>query len=1073
MGRHKKQLSSLDDFCYVDVYHEKGNFRTSWERVKLEDVAQFRNKYNNFNVFATVQRFSNSKRVEDEPMFAPLYFDLDSNFSFLDLFDRGEIRESDLQPYLSSEYLANLINYRLGIDLPDGFEDQLKENNQVKKLTWLMNLRIAGHDAFKLLNYFRNRFKITDADYQLFFSGSKGFHILINPYTVGIQPRADLHLVNKYLAAYLTQLLTIDTLDSSVYSKRRMLRLVNSIHHKSGKFKIPLTFDELHSYMIDLEKVEQLTELAASPREFNEEFALFEVNNDLNKWYYDEMLEEYEKTQELTSYVSYEDILKEFEEDPVCVKHVLEVGILKPNDRNKATMALASYFKDRGYSYEQTKDILIEWVKKIPDSLTSSRHNARIASTVSCIQSVYSSPLYHFGCPFILSLKSEREKIRCAGRACPLNKDYSDDDIEPEYLTLSQTADASFTEKKVAFDVLLSGKLDSPYIVPKKVEFYCNHHDICDKKDCPIKQFGGSMDREILDKSRILIELTNQSDAQQMGTLRKFSNALCNKVRYKVEDYCNVTELAVVPMADKLDNISASEYVLRRLYSTDTNVRTNNHYRLEGYVYHHPRNSTATVLVQKAIPKQDNIDQFQVTDEAKEQFKVFQPPKVGINDLEKKVELLDDHINLLLNDIEQNITFVYERRALHLATLLVYHSCLQYYFISNRTKKVLEPRGWLEMTVVGDTGQAKTQLLRNLMDYIGLGNSVSAEALKRTGFTYSMPKVGDKHILQWGDYPLADRRLLMVDEFSALDPKEFGTITEARSEGILKVSGVVKGETHARVRLILLTNPAKPRRSLSEFTYPVESLKYLLPEAADIRRFDLAMFLAEGDVSPDVLHRDHEPSEPLISQSTLRNSVLWAWSRTPDQIQILPATKKRILKHARELGKKYGVAADIPLLQSSDLDKKLARLSIALAAFLHSTDESHENIIVLPEHVEYIATWLDLIYQHPNCKFDEYNQLAVEESVLTEEEAKKIHSELMAITQNLNSDIVEEVLDFLRTHDSVRPNELADFLGSTREDVNLVVRVLTRHKMIKKSRSGMIKLPKFQKYVSATRKALI
>src|SRR5690606_38218321 len=107
----------------------------------------------------------------------------------------------------------------------------------------------------------------------------------------------------------------------------------------------------------------------------------------------------------------------------------------------------------------------------------------------------------------------------------------------------------------------------------------------------------------------------------------------------------------------------------------------------EGYVYHHPRNSSATVLVQKAIPKQDNIDQFQVTDEAKEQFKVFQPPKVGINDLEKKVELLDDHINLLLNDIEQNITFVYERRALHLATLLVYHSCLQYYFISNRTKK--------------------------------------------------------------------------------------------------------------------------------------------------------------------------------------------------------------------------------------------------------------------------------------------------------------------------------------------------------------------------------------------------
>lgn len=1100
MAKAKKAEYTLTDFCYVDVHHSdsKKGINTPWIRMKLgEQVEKFRLEHNNYNVFQTVQHYISNTKLENEAEvnITPLFFDMDSKLPLMQtvdakgnkyegLFELEKVSADELKPYIAQEDYMHLTNFEMGIDVPQEVCDRINKlaetHEGLKRLVWLKNLTRARKDVGKILSFFKNMCLLKEEEIRVYFSGSKGFHVFINPYAMGVAPRADHHHIYKYIVGYLKQLLSLESLDERVYSYRRMIRMPNSNHQSSGRYKVELKHDELG----DLEKI--IDEISISPRGVHAPDPVVELNEDLNLWY-KQMIEEWTESDKLQDNEPKVDILQALEDDPVCVKHIMDVGILKSGDRNPATTALASYFKDRGYTREQTTEILLEWVKKIPKSMvTHNPHQVR-ASTISCVESVYGIERYHFGCPFILALHGEKkgktyEKVNCAGRKCPMHPDHDEDKEPAVHMHLAKTADANYTGKKVSFDALVTGKLDTPYIVPKKIEYTCGHVKFCDKKECIMQKYNGFMEKEILDKDRLLIEATNQNDSQKIGMLRRISGALCNKVVPHEPDggTTNVTEIKVVPMADRVTidfddskqlvskDTSGNEYVTRQIYATGFEVTPNQHYTIEGYVYSHPRNSTATLLAQKLVPKEDSIDDFKLTDEIKEEFKVFQVPHVDTDDMRTKVDVIDDKLDKLIKDLENNVTFVYQRPNVHLALLLTYHSCLRYYFMEGKPNRPVppEPRGWLELMLVGDTGQAKSQLVDNIMNYVGLGNAGSAEALTRTGFTYNNQKFGDKYFLTWGLYPLSDRRLLKIDEFSAMKQEEFGIITEARTSGVLKVNSIITTETNARVRLVLLTNPAKPRRSLSEFTYPVESLKYLVPESSDIRRLDLALFLKDGDVSTDVLFQDHKPSEvQLLPRHVLRNSILWMWSRTEHDIELTPEARHAIQNNAKTLAKKYGASQDIPLLAQSDLNKKLARISIALAGLLHSTDETHEKVIVLPEHVHYVSEWLDLIYSQDNCQFDKYNLIAQQETELTEAEYVEIKEALNKLNFDKGADFVSEILELFSTHTTLSVRDIVDMLGYNSEDITAVTSILTRHHMLKKSRRGMIKLPKLHNYL--------
>ncbi len=1074
----KKGEYKPEDFKYKDCYHQDqvSGKRTKWIRYDIEKIDEFRNQYNNYNVFATVQSYRNKSRQEGgEVQYAPLYFDLDSNRGLVrsgehkGLVELGLLKAEHLVNLLPAEYIAHISNFEIGIPITGDICQKINavNNETLKDLVWRKNMEITRQDAIKLTTFFISHFSMSEDEVRVFFSGGKGFHVLVEPIVLGIQPDKSLNKVFKYVALYLESSLGLLCLDSaSIYGHSRMLRLPNSIHQKSGKFKVEITHAELHgdlNYIID--------KLATRPRDplyYTADVEL-SINTAAYEWFMKKAQEwqEAEKAKsEKQSYVK-DKILSEMEGIPTCIQFILNRGILKSGDRNKATMALASYYKDIGTPEGEAIRLLADWVKNIPSQLTSSSPSEVQSSTITCVKTVYQDTKYHFQCAFVRSLHGDRqgknyEAVPCAGRICPAHEDYAINAEPAQFMHLAKTANAEFTGKKVAFNALVSGKLDTPYIVPKIVRFLCRTEDSCDK-DCIMHDYSGLMDKEFHENERFLVEACNQNDQNLKGILRHHSRAACNKIQADTIEHINVSEILVVPMADRIKSVktsdgnhvevddSGNEYVTRKVYGIGNEILSNQYYKVEGYVYSHPKNAMATVLSQKHEPLEDTVSQFKLLPEMKDSFKVFQ---------KASGETIDDRLDVIVNDLVQNVTLVYDRFEAHVALLLTYHSCLNYYF-----QDQLEKRGWLETVFVGDSGQAKTQLVSNVMEFAGIGNMASGEGSSRTGLIYRLEQMGERWFLTWGRYPLSDRKLMAIDEFGELPAEDFGKITEARTTGVLRVDRAKNAETNARVRLILLTNPAH-KKTLKEFTHGVESLKYLFASPADIRRLDLAVFLKSGDVSKTVLNAERKPTETqLITSEVLRQSILWAWSRKASDITIEPDAMKQILKRADYLGEKYGYAQDIPILEPSDLRKKLARMSIALAILIHSTDDTHEKVIVTVEHVAYIVELLELIYDNSNARLDLYSLKSKEETELTAAERAAIRKKLDDLDFADHAGVSTEILDLFKKNDVLKPAEIIDMLGYERNQINTRLAILTKHTMITRTKNGLRKLPKFIEYL--------
>lgn len=635
---------------------------------------------------------------------------------------------------------------------------------------------------------------------------------------------------------------------------------------------------------------------------------------------------------------------------------------------------------------------------------------------------------------------------------------------------LAQSAHSDLVGKKVEVKVLIAGKLDAPYIVPRKVRYSCyaseREREICGAADD--ERADGYWDKTFNDQEPTFIELCHKRTEQLQRVLKAAAGcqANCKKFNCQPLEYANIEEILAVPMADRVlptmtsnghkeIDETGNEYVARNVYLLDSRGTVNQYYQIVGRVFPHPNTQLGTILVADANPMQDNIAQFQITDEIRMAFRVFQPSNH-----------LVEHIQTLLDDLTNNVTRIYKRDEALLAILLGYHSVLNFVFEGRPIR-----RGWLEVLLLGDTGLGKTELIRSLIDFCGLGILVSGETTTRTGLTYAIEQVGERWFVKWGKYPLADRRLLAIDELSELPEDDLGKMTQGRNDGILRVDRAGVGETNCRTRLIWLSNP-RWKKGLYDFSHGVEALKTLFPTPADLRRLDLAVFLAKKDIDLDEINRVHAaPAQQLITADLLKQSILWAWSRKCEDVEIGKATTEKILDEASRLSKIYGAAEDISLVSPADMRNKLARMAVALAALVHSTDETHERVIVEPIHIQFIGAYLDSVYRAPNCRYDVYAGYAAKKSELEDYEVSDITKELRALDVTLTDDgksstITDEILGLYRQHDVLTASEIADLVDIDRRTATKRLKILQRHGLITKTKHGYHKTPKFVEYLS-------
>jgi hypothetical protein len=111
------------------------------------------------------------------------------------------------------------------------------------------DLQVAMRAARFFVTLLLERWKVDPNSIQIYFSGSKGFHLMLDARLFGkIVPAKSLPLLFASMRRHFAQELPDalrETVDLGIKDRLRLLRLPNTIHEKSGLHKVVLSLDEI------------------------------------------------------------------------------------------------------------------------------------------------------------------------------------------------------------------------------------------------------------------------------------------------------------------------------------------------------------------------------------------------------------------------------------------------------------------------------------------------------------------------------------------------------------------------------------------------------------------------------------------------------------------------------------------------------------------------------------------------------------------------------------------------------------------------------------------------------------
>jgi hypothetical protein len=174
-----------------------------------------------------------------------------------------------------------------------------------------------------------------------YFSGKKGFHIMIPSQMTQITPREDIHKRLRHVATSLAGDVPIDT---TVYDKVRIFRLPNTKHGKSGLYKI-----ELYEFELRTMSPEQILALAREPRETLEIEEEFDSND-----YLCELYETYQEQTHVNTSGTTDGVKVK-----LCMKTIME-GIPE-GSRDNAGLRVVTHLKQAGLSRKMIWVAFNEW----------------------------------------------------------------------------------------------------------------------------------------------------------------------------------------------------------------------------------------------------------------------------------------------------------------------------------------------------------------------------------------------------------------------------------------------------------------------------------------------------------------------------------------------------------------------------------------------------------------------------------------------------------------------------------------------------------------------------------------
>jgi len=616
------------------------------------------------------------------------------------------------------------------------------------------------------------------------------------------------------------------------------------------------------------------------------------------------------------------------------------------------------------------------------------------------------------------------------------------DDLDPIEVNLGDATNAEHVAKKIRMNAVISTMDTTPYIIPREVNVQCSKDQpncaLCIIKAKEPDPETGFMKVKIRSTSPGILGMINSAKKYQRGSIMEALRIPpCKVVEFKTVNHYNITDVRLNPELN-IGNES-SKNVSQPAYCVGTEIEMNTPYIMTGRVYPHPKSQQAILLMNGMKETKDSLSSFKPTEEEFKQLKTFQPAEQTADGLERKLEEIYE-------DLETNITRIFYRRYLHVAMDLCYHSPLMFNFDDQEIK------GWINLLVLGDTSQGKSETAIRLSQHYGLGERTECKNASLAGLLGGLNQIGNRWFVSWGLIPTHDRRLVVLEEIKGADPEIIAKLTDMRSSGIAEIPKIEKKRAYARTRLIFISNP-RSNRPISAYNYGVEAVQELMSGLEDIRRLDLAVIVSQDQIDIEKINQitRSRPQIPHVYTGALcRSLILWTWTRTASNIIFEDDAMNFILDKATELSKTF--TDTIPLIDRGTTRHKIARLSAAVAARTYST-ENDEDIIVKKFHVEFICNFIDSMYSNKIFGYRAYSE--------AQSKAYKL-GDANAISRRIRSSrYPRDLVDALLYSDEMVLNDFIDWTGADKDTAQQLLSLLVRKHAIYRLKRAYVKTPEF------------
>ncbi len=146
----------------------------------------------------------------------------------------------------------------------------------------------------------------------------------------------------------------------------------------------------------------------------------------------------------------------------------------------------------------------------------------------------------------------------------------------------------------------------------------------------------------------------------------------------------------------------------------------------------------------------------------------------------------------------------------------------------------------------------------------------------------------------------------------------------------------------------------------------------------------------------------------------------------------------------------------------NDILEKIARIAFSIATLFHSTDENHENVILKPLHVALAGETLRELYDHPNCRFDQYVKVVRSNSILTGQEYEDIKRSLFTPGSNRENVLAtQEICNAYLVSNIYNRQDLQDITGLGKDALGQRIKQLREKRFVITRSRGYAKTARF------------